>query len=267
MPAQLPSGEVAAFTALTPDHIYNQCSVGVCAALSQKPIWGGPSDAGTNPPGLPADARRTDGYLVDDNVFQGARVYDPNANQWTTPDAYAGDVHDPMSQKPYMWNNNNAMAYSDPSGYEGNCPGCQGLGAQPEEKMPANAEHYVKLEATTGFGAVSLTLTSSGHAYISGGAGAPEPSVSVMAGTIVRNAGKTADDVVSGWSGGASFGAGVGFEAWGNASGSAVGVGVTTPWAGGTATYGVQIAKPQSKPGTQVTKTTATKKEDAASPK
>ena len=46
------------------------------------------------------------------------RVYDPNANQWTTPDAYAGDVHDPMSQKPYMWNNNNGMAYSDPSGYD-----------------------------------------------------------------------------------------------------------------------------------------------------
>ncbi len=45
------------------------------------------------------------------------RAYDPSANQWTTPDAYAGDVHDPMSQKPYMWNNNNAMAYSDPTGY------------------------------------------------------------------------------------------------------------------------------------------------------
>ena len=119
LPARLPNGEVAAFTALTPDHVYNQCSVGVCAALRAKPVSGGPSDAGTNPPGLPADARRTDGYLVDGNVFQGARVYDPNANQRTTPDDYGGDVDAPMSQKPYAWNNNNGMAYSDPSGYDG----------------------------------------------------------------------------------------------------------------------------------------------------
>ncbi len=38
-------------------------------------------------------------------------------NQWTSPDAYAGDVHDPMSQHPYMWNDNNPVQYSDPSGY------------------------------------------------------------------------------------------------------------------------------------------------------
>ena len=25
LPARLPNGEVAAFTALTPDHVYNQC--------------------------------------------------------------------------------------------------------------------------------------------------------------------------------------------------------------------------------------------------
>lgn len=39
-------------------------------------------------------------------------------NQWTMPDAYAGDVHDPMSQKPYMWNGNNPITYADPSGYD-----------------------------------------------------------------------------------------------------------------------------------------------------
>jgi hypothetical protein len=49
--------------------------------------------------------------------FQGVRTYDPNAAQWTTPDAYAGDVHDPMTQKPFMWNRNNPFEYSDPSGY------------------------------------------------------------------------------------------------------------------------------------------------------
>ena len=66
----------------------------------------------------PLDAIRTDGYSDGTNVFQGVRAYDPNMNQWTTPDAYAGDVHDPMSQKPYMWNGNNPVQYSDPSGYE-----------------------------------------------------------------------------------------------------------------------------------------------------
>ena len=37
--------------------------------------------------------------------------------QWTTPDAFAGEVHDPATQKSYMWNGNNAVSYSDPSGY------------------------------------------------------------------------------------------------------------------------------------------------------
>jgi hypothetical protein len=36
--------------------------------------------------------------------------------QWTTPDAYAGDVHDPMTQKPFMWDRNNPYQYADPSG-------------------------------------------------------------------------------------------------------------------------------------------------------
>lgn len=63
-------------------------------------------------------AMRSDGYSDGTNSFQGVRAYDINMNQWTTPDAYAGDVHDPMSQKPYVWNGNNAVAYSDPSGYD-----------------------------------------------------------------------------------------------------------------------------------------------------
>lgn len=63
-------------------------------------------------------AGRTDGY--DDgygNTFQGVRAYDENTSQWTAPDAYAGEVHDPMSQKPFMWNRNNPIAYADPTGY------------------------------------------------------------------------------------------------------------------------------------------------------
>jgi RHS repeat-associated protein len=49
------------------------------------------------------------------------RAFDSAAGIWTTRDAYAGDVHYPMSQKSYMWNNNNPIAYSDPTGY---CPQC-----------------------------------------------------------------------------------------------------------------------------------------------
>ncbi len=62
------------------------------------------------------NAQRPDGYVDGENVFQGVRAYDPDMNQWTTPDAYAGNVHDPMSQKPYLWNNNNPVSYSDYSG-------------------------------------------------------------------------------------------------------------------------------------------------------
>lgn len=61
---------------------------------------------------------RTDGYAVARDLrIQGTRLYSPTMQQWTTPDAYAGEVHDPMSQKPYMWNRDNPVAYEDPSGY------------------------------------------------------------------------------------------------------------------------------------------------------
>ena len=60
---------------------------------------------------------KADGFNDGVNTFQGVRTYDPQAGVWTTPDAYHGDVHDPMSQKPYMWNGNNPYTYSDPSGY------------------------------------------------------------------------------------------------------------------------------------------------------
>lgn len=35
-------------------------------------------------------------------TIQGARVIDSATGQWKTPDAYAGDIHDLMSQKPFM---------------------------------------------------------------------------------------------------------------------------------------------------------------------
>ena len=58
-----------------------------------------------------------DGWTMDYETWQGVRTYDPAVGQWNTPDAYAGEVHDPMSQKPFMWNRNNFYDYSDPSGY------------------------------------------------------------------------------------------------------------------------------------------------------
>src|SRR6202011_6041041 len=58
------------------------------------------------------------GWSLDYETWQGVRTFDPAVGQWNSPDAYAGDVHDPMSQKPFMWNRNNPYAYSDPSGYD-----------------------------------------------------------------------------------------------------------------------------------------------------
>jgi YD repeat-containing protein len=78
-----------------------------------------PSDNDTYaPPITYLSGVREDGYNDGyGNTFQGVRAYDGNLGQWTSPDAYTGDVHDPMSQKPYMWNRNNPLGYSDPSGY------------------------------------------------------------------------------------------------------------------------------------------------------
>ena len=60
---------------------------------------------------------RTDGYQIGDVTIQGVRAYDPSTAQWITPDAYASTTTDPGSQKPFMWNGNNPVAYGDPSGF------------------------------------------------------------------------------------------------------------------------------------------------------
>ncbi len=60
---------------------------------------------------------KNDGFSDGVNTIQGTRAFDPQAGTWTTPDAYRGSVHDPMTQKPYVWNRNNPVSYSDPSGY------------------------------------------------------------------------------------------------------------------------------------------------------
>jgi len=71
---------------------------------------------GGGPRGIISSAR-PDGISDGLNTFQGVRTYDPQLGSWTSPDAYAGEVHDPMSQKAYMWNRNNSFDYMDPTGY------------------------------------------------------------------------------------------------------------------------------------------------------
>jgi YD repeat-containing protein len=66
------------------------------------------------PNGLLVDFSRADGYSFGTYAVQGVRTYDSTSQQWLTPDAFAGDVDDPMSQKPFMWNGNNALEWNDP---------------------------------------------------------------------------------------------------------------------------------------------------------
>jgi YD repeat-containing protein len=61
------------------------------------------------------------------NTIQGVRQVDPITQQWKTPDKYEGHLDDPMSQRKYLWTNNNPISYSDPSGFCSN-PGSSGIG-------------------------------------------------------------------------------------------------------------------------------------------
>ena len=61
---------------------------------------------------------RTDGLTDGFDTIQGVRAYDNTSGSWTTPDAYAGDVHDPISQKSFLWNGNDPVTYADPTGYD-----------------------------------------------------------------------------------------------------------------------------------------------------
>jgi YD repeat-containing protein len=69
-------------------------------------------------PGGSLDYNRPEGFGYGRLTFQGARAVDSTTGQWTTPDAYAGDVDDPMTQKSFMWDRNNPYAYADPTGFD-----------------------------------------------------------------------------------------------------------------------------------------------------
>jgi YD repeat-containing protein len=90
---------------------------------------------------------RPDGFESPLGTVQGTRV--SGKDGWTAPDAFAGDVHDPMSQKPFMWNRNNPFTYSDPSGFDAverelnaamATQGWSALGATLLERSVINAE-------------------------------------------------------------------------------------------------------------------------------
>ena len=88
------------------------------------------------------NGQRSDGYMIQGLIVQGPRVYDQLVSQWSQPDAYRGVVDDPMSQRSYMWNNNNPVAYSDPSGY------C----AQPQGNVAAFCmDAYISQPAALGY--------------------------------------------------------------------------------------------------------------------
>jgi hypothetical protein len=63
-------------------------------------------------------AARDDGYIDHGYAlsFQGTRAADIDTSTWTTMDWYGGSSGDVMSQQPYMWNNNNGLMNSDPTG-------------------------------------------------------------------------------------------------------------------------------------------------------
>ena len=73
--------------------------------------------------GMPRPDGMTDGF----DTIQGVRAYDSLSGQWMTPDAFGGELADPVSQKSYVWNSNNPVINMDPSGYCNNGT-CVGIG-------------------------------------------------------------------------------------------------------------------------------------------
>ena len=188
----------------------------------------------------PVGMDRTDGYqLSADVTIQGVRAYDPTTAQWTSPDAYAGTTTDPGSQKPFMWNGNNPVAYSDPSGYKDTRP-----------------DVYFKVEVALGPLTFAVTVTSHSGAYVSPGLdlrkaaqmlahGAPPAKGGAYAGMtfgiISPFKGHSAAGVMKHLSASFAAGDGLGGEVFGNTSGFAVGGGIVEGVSVGPS-YGIRIS-------------------------
>ncbi|MDP9023802.1 MAG: hypothetical protein M3N13_00320, partial [Candidatus Eremiobacteraeota bacterium] len=97
-----------------------------------------------------------DGWSLDLETWQGVRTFDPAVGQWNSPDAYAGEVHDPMSQKPFMWNRDNPYTYNDPSGLKWD----KTLSASPQQRMI----DYMRANSLT-FKVIYNTLARSDRTY------------------------------------------------------------------------------------------------------
>jgi YD repeat-containing protein len=86
-------------------------------SISGKTPQGGKPRSGGVGQGSILGMYRPDGITDGANTIQGVRTTDAMSGTWTTPDAFAGLVDDPKSEKSYVWNGNNPMTYTDPSGY------------------------------------------------------------------------------------------------------------------------------------------------------
>jgi YD repeat-containing protein len=110
-----------------------------CTSLSSSSgFWAPPiSPAATVGRGGLLLAQKSDGLSDGLSTIQGARTFDTQAGVWNTPDVSRGTVHDPASQKAYMWNRNNPYTYSDPSGYAAGTPGSCYTLLCPTDSSPA----------------------------------------------------------------------------------------------------------------------------------
>jgi hypothetical protein len=113
---------------------------------------GGPSSCATQviqQPGVPSGVDtnllfdiRGEGQSDGVTNIQGVRASNSDTIQWTTPDLYAGEVGDPMSQQRYMWNRNNPVSYSDPTGFSGD--DCHDRGScKPPDKPAMTAQQAI----------------------------------------------------------------------------------------------------------------------------
>ena len=106
-----------------------------------------PCSIDSAPTGSVCDKQRdgklsADGWSLEYESWQGVRSSDQATGQWNTPDAYAGVVNDPTSQKPFIWNRNNPYDYADPSGFDpcsASLGGCPGTTESPAWKLKVTA--------------------------------------------------------------------------------------------------------------------------------
>ncbi len=101
------------FSGWTPPDAYGQrCAVGAPPSSSAYASF---ISSTFGPINAPASDGITDGF----NVLQGGHGFDSKTAEWVSADVLAGDDADPQSQKPLMWNRDNAMRFTDPDGM---CP-------------------------------------------------------------------------------------------------------------------------------------------------